>query len=109
MTTRLASSLGEGEYLSVESEQEDDYLIPLQVHWHDHTFDDDDDEFKKQIIGGFITLMIVMITFMIMMIVMMIFTTKMFYVTYKGFRREIVLTRVLLVVYEYHPQQRHYQ
>ena len=30
-TFRLASSLGEGEYLSVESEQEEDYLIPLQV------------------------------------------------------------------------------
>ena len=29
--TRLASSLGEGEYLRVESEQEEDYLIPLQV------------------------------------------------------------------------------
>ena len=33
---RLASSLGEGEYLSVgtESDQEEDYLIPLQVPLH---------------------------------------------------------------------------
>ena len=36
MMTRLASSLGEGEYLSVgaESEEEEDYLIPLQVPFH---------------------------------------------------------------------------
>ena len=33
---RLASSLGEGEYLSVgtESDQEEDYLIPLQVPFY---------------------------------------------------------------------------
>ena len=42
-TFRLASSLGEGEYLSVESEQEEDYLIPLQVHYYDDDDDDDDD------------------------------------------------------------------
>ena len=57
---RLASSLGEGEYLSVESEQEEeDYLIPLQVYHHyihDHddvchenNFDDEakDEECRK--------------------------------------------------------------
>ena len=39
---RLASSLGEGEYLSVESEQEEeDYLIPLQVYHH-YIHDHDD-------------------------------------------------------------------
>jgi len=31
LVNKLASSLGEGEYLSVESEQEEDYLIPLQA------------------------------------------------------------------------------